>query len=54
MQEFRVYIWKKYEGKGDFINKKLNEIWSYEKLSAEKVIYFLFMFFAVYVLSLVF
>ena len=30
VQEFRVYICKKYEGEEDFINKKLDEIYSYE------------------------
>ena len=45
---------QKYEGEEDFINKKLDEIYSYEKLSAEEVIYFIFSFFTVYVFSLAF
>ena len=49
---FRVYICKNYEGQDNFINKKLDEIYSYENLSAEKVIYFLVSFFTVYVFSL--
>ena len=39
IQEFRVYIWKKDEGEEDFINQKLDEIHSYEKLSAEELIF---------------
>ena len=49
IQELRVYICKKCEGEEDFINKKLDKTYSYEKLSAEEVIYFLFSFFTVYV-----
>ena len=37
-------ICEKYEGAEDFINKKLDEICSQEKLSAEEVIYFLVSF----------
>ena len=36
--QFRVYICKKHEGDEDFINKRLDEICSHEKLSAEEVI----------------
>ena len=45
---------KKYDGEEDFINKKLDEIYSYKKLSAAEVIHFLAIFFTVYVFSLVF
>ena len=44
MQEFEVYMCKKYEGKEEFINKKLDESYSYEKLSLTEVIYFLVSF----------
>ena len=54
IQEFRVYTCKLYEGEEDFINEKLDEICSYEMLSAEEVIYFLFSVFTVYVSSLAF
>ena len=54
MQDFRVYIWQKYEDKEDFINEKLDKTYSFERLSADEVIYFLFSFFTVYVFSLVF
>ena len=45
---------KRFDGAEDFINDRIEEICSHEKLSAEKVIYFLVSFFAVYVFSLVF
>ena len=54
IQEFRVYKCKKYEEEKDFIKKKLNEIYSYEKVFAEEVIYSLSSFFTVYVFSLAF
>ena len=38
-KEFKVYICKRYEGGKDFINKKLGEICSYEKLFSEEVIF---------------
>ena len=41
IQKFRVYIRKTYEREEDFINKKFYEIYSYEKSSAEEIIYFL-------------
>ena len=37
-------VFEKYERAGDFINKKLDEVYSREKLSAEEVIYFLISF----------
>ena len=40
-------ICKKYEGEEEFINKKLDDVCSYEKLSAKAVIYFLVSFLAV-------
>ena len=40
-------ICEKCEGVEEFINKKLDEVCSYEKLSAETVIYFLVSFLAV-------
>ena len=52
IQEFRGYICKKYGEEKDFINKKLDEICCYEKLSVEEVIYFRFSFSAVYVFLL--
>ena len=51
-KDFKVHLCKKYEGEEDFINKKLDEICSHEKLFSEEVIYFLFSFFTVYVFSL--
>ena len=53
MQDFRVYIWQKYEDKEDFITEKLDKIYSFERLSAKEVIYFLFSFCTEYVFSLV-
>ena len=50
---FRVCICRN-EGEEDFISKKLYEVGSYEKLFAEKVIYFLFDFFKVCVFSVAF
>ena len=32
--------WKKYEGANEFINSRIEEICSQEKLSVEEVIYF--------------
>ena len=54
IKEFRVYICKKYEREEDFSNKKFDEVYCYEKLSAEEVTYFLFSFFKVSVFSLAF
>ena len=50
---FRVCLCRN-EGEEDFTNKKLYENGSYEKLFAEKIIYFLFNFFKVRVFSLAF
>ena len=44
IQEFEVYMCQKYEGNEEFINKKLDESYSYEKLSLTEVIYFLVSF----------
>ena len=53
-EECKVYICKKYEGEEDFMNIKLYEICSHEKLFAKEVIYFFVSFFTVYVFSLAF
>ena len=47
-------ICEKYDGAKSFINERIEEICSHEKLSAEEVIYFLVSFFTVYVFSLAF
>ena len=44
IQKFEVYMCKNYEGKEEFINKKLYESYSYETLSLTEVIYFLVSF----------
>ena len=54
MRKKVVMFLKRFDGAEDFINDRIEEICSHEKLSAEKVIYFLVSFFAVYVFSLVF
>ena len=47
---FKVYkkilkkVTKKYDGAEDFINNRIDEVLSQEKLSAEDVIYFVFSF----------
>ena len=49
MNNFKIKIYKtvlkevseKYDGDEDFVNRKIEEICSQEKLSAEEVIYFL-------------
>lgn len=40
---------KKYDGAGDFVNDRFEEICSHEKLYADEVIYFLISFSRVYV-----
>ena len=43
-KKFEVYICKRYEGGKDFINEKLGEICSHEKLFSEEVIFLFFTF----------